>query len=132
VGSELITVYVAHQLGSGPDRNHNRRRAAAWVAWLAERYYCAPVCTWITLAWYWPESMRDLGLEIDRELVRACAAVVLVGPRVSPGMQAEASWSNTVVDLTCPHYVLPRQLFSCELISCDEKMATIGCHRRTP
>jgi hypothetical protein len=92
-------VYIAHPLGSGADREKNRERAARWVAWAALQGV-APVADWIILSGQWDESMRDLGLAIDVELVKRCDEVWLVGGRISPGMKIEAASAKRVIDLT--------------------------------
>lgn len=89
MSARMRVVYIAHPLGSGPDREENRRMAAQWVTWAA-RKGVAPIATWVTLAGEWDESMRDEGLAIDCALVRRCDELWLCGPRVSPGMQLEA------------------------------------------
>jgi hypothetical protein len=81
-------VYIAHRLGCGPDREHNREAAARWVAWAALQGV-APVATWITLAAEWTEDRRELGLSIDLELIRRCDEIWLCGPVVSAGMRLE-------------------------------------------
>lgn len=101
-----VPVYVAHPLNAptAAERDANRARASRWVAWLAERYLVAPVADWILLAGQWPETAdwRAVGLAIDRVLVELCGTIVLCGPRVSPGMQFEAGWAKTIIDLTGP------------------------------
>lgn len=85
----MKVIYIAAPLGGGADREDNRARASRWVAW-AGRSGVAPVADWIILSGQWPESMRELGLEIDRALVAHCDEVWLVGGRVSAGMREEA------------------------------------------
>lgn len=96
-------IYVAHPLGSGPDREQNRQNAARWCAWVAESS-AAPVADWIVLSGVWTEDKRALGLEVDFALIERCHAVVLVGGRVSPGMQLEADHGEEhdvpAIDLT--------------------------------
>jgi len=87
----MKVVYIAHPLGQGPDRERNRRMAAAWVGVLARVFSIAPVADWIVLSGEWTEEMRERGLAIDMTLVKRCDEVWLVGPRVSAGMQAEAN-----------------------------------------
>jgi hypothetical protein len=127
----LVPLYVAHPLsGSVMEQNLNRLNAAAWVAWLAQRYYCAPVCTWITLASVWDESKRDMGLAIDRVLVELVGTVVACGGHMSPGMRAECAWSTRVVDVTRHHCLLPGLLDKVELWWLDSEMALAGILRR--
>lgn len=99
-----VPAYIAHPLNAPTpeERYENIARAERWVCWLAERYLIAPVASWTTLGKFWPETpeCRAEGLTIDRVLVELCGTIVLVGPRVSPGMQFEAGWARTVIDLT--------------------------------
>jgi len=127
---ELVPVYVAHPLGEGQARDANRARASFWVAWLSERYFVAPVCTWITLAELWDESRRDMGLEIDRALVELVGTVVLCGDHVSPGMRLEAQWGERVIDLTEYHHELPTAIHSRSAASIDKLMSDAGIRRR--
>jgi hypothetical protein len=87
-------VYVAHPLGDGEDRPRNIVRASKWVAWAAEQGV-APTCTWIVLATQWDESRRDEELAIDLALIERCDEVWLCGPRVSKGMNIEATHAKT-------------------------------------
>ena len=96
--AELTPAYIAHCLAG--DVRGNLRRATAWVGWLSERYYIEPVCPWIVLASVWPETMRDLGLEIDRAAVKRCGLVIACGPRISPGMSIEIQSAKDFVDIT--------------------------------
>lgn len=97
--------YIAHPLGSGPDREANRRRAALWVAWAALEG-ANPVATWITLSGVWEESpaLREKGLKLDCALVECCTEIWLCGGRISPGMAIEAEHAKKrgveVVDFT--------------------------------
>jgi hypothetical protein len=86
--SKRWVVYVAHPLGSGPDREANRKAAAGYCAKIAELGY-APVADWIILSGEWDESKRELGLACDFALIERCHALWMVGPRVSPGMALE-------------------------------------------
>lgn len=101
----MKSVYIAHPLGAGPDREFNRARAARWVAW-AGLQGVAPSATWIVLAGQWDESEenRTRGLAIDVTLVKRCDEVWLVGGRVSAGMKIEANAAIeagiAVVDMT--------------------------------
>lgn len=106
-------VYVAHPLGSGPDREQNRRNAAEWCAFFAEHYNIAPVADWIVLSGIWDEqpNYRWRGIEIDKALVARCDEVWLCGGRISPGMQIEkdtaARLGVTVRDWTGCGYRVP-------------------------
>lgn len=86
----MLRIYVAHALGAGHDREANRTAASKWCAAIADLGY-APIADWIILSGEWDESKREKGLAIDLELIGACHEVWLVGPRVSPGMRAEAA-----------------------------------------
>lgn len=102
----MKVVYIAHPLGGGPDREENRARASRWCAWAARSRGVSPVAGWITLSGQWDESAenRALGIACDVALVPRCDELWLVGGRVSPGMEAEASAARAagvpVVDLT--------------------------------
>jgi hypothetical protein len=85
----MKVVYIAHPLGAGEDREANRARASRWVAWSATQGV-APVADWIILSGQWDESLRGLGLEIDKALITRCDELWLVGGRVSPGMRVES------------------------------------------
>ena len=82
-------VYIAHPLGSGPERETNRQNASKWVAWAAKTFGVAPIADWIILSGEWSEDLRELGLFIDKTLIERCDAVWLCGGRVSPGMAIE-------------------------------------------
>lgn len=95
--------YMAHPLGSGPDRDANIANAKLWFAWLNdhlreievfEGHDVAVVAPWITLAEVWTEDKRERGLEIDRIVIRRCHGIVLCGGRISPGMAIEAEWAR--------------------------------------
>ena len=98
-------VYIAHQLGGGPDREENRAKASKWAAWCASKGN-APIADWIILSGEWAESpeLRAKGLAIDCELVALCDEVWLCGPRVSAGMAIErehaVGLNIPVLDLT--------------------------------
>lgn len=101
----MKVVYVAHALGSGPDREQNRANAAKWGAWVATQGH-APVADWIWLSGEFAETpaARARGLACDLALVARCDEVWLVGGRVTPGMREEAAEAErhgvTVVDMT--------------------------------
>jgi hypothetical protein len=110
----MRVVYIAHPLGDGPMRERNRRNASRWVAWIAQHFDVAPVADWIILSEYWDESMRLRGLAIDGALVRRCYIIILVGGRISNGMQYEIDVAREdgihVVDLTGLGWRAPRLL----------------------
>lgn len=85
-------MYIAHPLGDGPDRAENIARAARWFAWAAMHPGVIPVAPWIILASVWDETpeLRARGMLIDKQLIARCDEVWLCGPRISPGMRAEA------------------------------------------
>lgn len=127
--TSLIPCYIAHRLGAGADRETNRLKAQRWVAWLAGRYLIEPVAPWIILAAEWPESMRELGLEIDRAAIERCELVIACGEQVglSAGMQLEAGWAKRVADITGYGWgldgparlrVIDRKLIDLALIGC--------------
>jgi hypothetical protein len=91
----MKAVYVAHCLGSGPDREDNRKSAARWCAWLATHFDIAPVADWIILSGEWAETpeLREKGLSIDVAIIERVDEVWMVGPRLSPGMMIEARYA---------------------------------------
>lgn len=102
----MKVVYIAHPLGSGPNREENRSSAAKWVAWAASKGV-APVADWIILSGQWEESphLRAIGLAIDVALVKRCDEIWLCGKRISDGMRIELEAAKaeglTVRDFTC-------------------------------
>lgn len=111
----MKVVYIAHPLGAGPDREQNLANAARWVAWAALQGV-APIADWIILASQFEETPenRELGLEIDVELVERADEIWLVGGRVSEGMAIERARASRVgvrvVDLTHIGYEPPALL----------------------
>lgn len=100
----LPVVYLAHPL-SAPTRagiEANRASAAKWAAWVANTFRVAVVADWIWMTGELEETPenRAFGLACDRELVRRCDAMVMVGPRVSEGMRLESEHARAVVDWT--------------------------------
>ncbi len=93
----MRTVYIAHPLGKGPDREANRASAAKWVAWAAEQGVC-PMATWITLSGEWDESdeHRRRGLEMDYAQINRCDEMWLCGSHISPGMGLEAEHAKRI------------------------------------
>jgi hypothetical protein len=85
----MKTVYIAHPLGSGTDRDTNRAKAAVYVARAAELGW-APIATWIVLSGLWSEERRELGMAVDLANIEVCDEVWLCGHRVSESMQIEA------------------------------------------
>jgi hypothetical protein len=89
----MRSIYVAHPLGAGTDREQNRANAARWCGWIAKTFRVATVADWIVLSGVWDESPenRALGLEIDKALIERCDELWMVGGRVSEGMAIEAA-----------------------------------------
>ena len=102
----MKVVYVAHQLGSGADRDANRASASEWAGWIARTFNVAVSCDWIVLSGQWPETPenRALGIAADLEMVSRADEVWCVGPRMSPGMREEAMYASragkTIRDFT--------------------------------
>lgn len=104
--------YIAHQLSAPTDEamQLNRANGARWCAWLAKHCEIVPLAPWIYLSMAWTEAEgRELGLELDKETILRCDCVILVGPRVSSGMEIEVAYAKRigvkVIDLTgygCP------------------------------
>lgn len=99
-------VYVAHPYGGDPE---NLARARRWLAWLLghpDFAGCGFVADWILTCELLVETVdnRSRGLEVDLELVRRCDVLVLVGGRVSPGMEQELLIARAhrkgIIDLT--------------------------------
>lgn len=104
-----LLCYVAHPLGAGQDREHNRRAAAQILCALQESHpEKVFVASWITLASVWPESThyRDIGIAADLALIDHCQELWLTGPRISPGMRAELEHAEklglVIVDRLAP------------------------------
>lgn len=96
MAKKIRVAYVAHQYGG---RRENLEAAKEWVAWLAARYYIAPIADWILFAEQFPYGEGE-GLRVDLELVKLAGVVILCGPRISGGMSVERDWSRVVVDIT--------------------------------
>lgn len=107
----MITVYIAHPLGSGDDRQRNRENASRWCCGLASMFDICPMAQWIVLSGLWSEQYRDLGLRIDFAQIERCDELWLVGGRISPGMGLEMEHAKkcgvTVRDLTEVGYEFP-------------------------
>jgi hypothetical protein len=88
------------------------------------------LCTWITLAEVWPETKRDLGLEIDHALIELAPCVFACGGRLSEGMRIECGWARDVVDVTHFHAARPDSLVASEIEWIDEKLSRRGIRRR--
>jgi hypothetical protein len=101
----MRVIYLAHPLGSGPDRETNRAAAAKWLAHFVGNGV-AVIADWIILSGEWAElpEKRALGMAANMALVARCDEVWMVGGRVSPGMKAEAEEARrlgkAVLDLT--------------------------------
>lgn len=108
-------IYLAHPLGSGPDREKNRLNAAKWAAYIAEYFDVAPSCSWVVLSSVWPETeqYRDLGIALDKQMVAQCEEIWLVGGRISVGMQIEADTARElgipIKDMTYLGYKIPTE-----------------------
>jgi hypothetical protein len=104
--------YIAHQLSAATDdaMQLNRANGARWCAWLAKHCDVVPLAPWIYLSMAWTEAEgRELGLELDKDTILRCDTIILVGPRVSSGMEIEVAFAKRigvkVIDLTgygCP------------------------------
>lgn len=104
-------VYMAHPLGDGEQRAVNVLNASQWFGFLCSNFKVAVTADWILIASIWKEDRRELGLEIDKAIVRKCDEIWLVGGRISPGMAIERdvaiSCGITVRDLTGFGYTVP-------------------------
>jgi hypothetical protein len=89
----MRNVYMSHPV-SAPTREgvlQNLENAKDWVVRLVKDLGVAVTADWITLASRWDETVREFALSIDRAQVERCDAVVMVGGRISEGMQIEAN-----------------------------------------
>jgi hypothetical protein len=118
----LRAIYIAHPLGQGADREHNRLNAMLWCASLAEGFGIAPIADWIVLSGVWDESRRDLGMAIDMALIRRCDELWLCGGRISPGMAIEKAHAEElgkkVRDLTWYGHAPPPP--TCAMLQSDQ------------
>jgi hypothetical protein len=84
--------YIAAPVGSGADRAENIARLRRWWPWLVNEYPgYALLCPWLPYVETLDEAEhRERGIGDDlRILVKAATRIVLIGGRVSPGMQLE-------------------------------------------
>lgn len=86
-------VYIAYRLTS-PDRAANIEAAGRLLCELADRLPIVPYASWLTLARYWDESMRNKGLTIDRAQISRCDELWHTGPELSGGMLAEGGFAT--------------------------------------
>ncbi len=100
-------IYVAHPLsGTYAEMERNRLFGAHWCAWLCRHFRVATVADWVVMSTVLEETPanRAMGIECDLALIERCDAIVLVGTRISAGMQIEADHARKlgkpVVDLT--------------------------------
>jgi len=86
-------IYVAHPYTDNPEEN--RRNAAKWCAQLfMQGFY--PIADWIILTGELEETPenRRAGLEYDKALISRSDAVVVVGGKISSGMQIEMEYAR--------------------------------------
>lgn len=103
----MKVIYVAHPVGCGEDRDANLERARRWLAWLLVAFPdWALNISWLPYCEVMDESPpnRDRGMRDNFAQIRQCDAIVLVGGRVSDGMQRELRAARSrymdVIDLT--------------------------------
>lgn len=97
--------YMAHPIGSDQQRPDNIRRAHRWFRYLVEAFPEYAICVpWLPYVENLDESWRKRGLRDDLLVLDRCDLVILVGGRISAGMQEEAlrakELGKRVVDLT--------------------------------
>lgn len=84
-------IYLAHPISG--DAPRNIAEAKRWIRWLYDNVPgIAIVATWITECEVLDEANpehRRLGLQRDVAVIGRCDAILLVGPKLSAGMQAE-------------------------------------------
>ena len=96
-------LYMAHPLGG--DVEGNLKRAMRWLQWLRRSFpettFIAP---WIAAVLSGGDEtdpkQREAGLIDDCAVVALLDGIVLVGGRVSPGMERESACHAVVFDLT--------------------------------
>jgi hypothetical protein len=88
-----LSVYVAHPLGAGPDRDANLHNGAPWCAWLAEHFDIAPQAPWVVLASVWDESPenRKRGIECDLATLDVCAEPALLAEPPTEAFRVRAT-----------------------------------------
>lgn len=87
----MKVIYLAHPVSG--DVPGNLAEARRWIRWLYDHVPgIAIVATWITECEVFDEGNpehRKLGLRHDLAVLERCNAILLVGPKLSTGMQAE-------------------------------------------
>ena len=100
-------VYIAHPYEG---KEENLVNAEKWVGYLISRFNIAPICAWIT---YCRTNIdREIGLTMDKQVIRRCDELWMVGGRISTGMKIEKEFAELmgipVTDLTHLGYEAPR------------------------
>ncbi len=116
---DRAVLYMAHPLGG--DVPSNLARAMRWLRWLRKSFpettFVAP---WIAAVVAGEDdadpAQREAGLVDACAVVALLDGVVLVGGRISTGMQREVSWTIVAYDLTelgdePPNPVVEREVF---------------------
>lgn len=89
----MKVAYVAHPVSG--DVALNIARAKRWIRWLVDyRRDIAYIAPWITDVEILDDNdprEREMGLQRDAEIIRRCDLFVMVGGRVSSGMDRERS-----------------------------------------
>lgn len=99
--------YMAHPLGA-PDHaglEANLNRACRWLAWLRKTYPSVTfIAPWIAAVISGEDdsdpAQREAGLVDADAIVERCDGIVLVGGRISSGMERELGHASACVDLT--------------------------------
>lgn len=100
-------IYMCHPVAG--DVPGNLARAKLWLRWLVENAPepTAVIASWITEVEIWDDSKptdREAGLARCRAVIERCDEVILVGGRVSSGMNMERTHARDhgihVVDVT--------------------------------
>lgn len=86
--------------------DRNIARALRWLAWLRGTFprvtFIAPwIATIQSVHGDDSPELREAGLVDDCAVVELCHGIVLVGGRISSGMQRESKSARTVINLTC-------------------------------
>lgn len=101
--STRCVLYMAHPLGG--DVDGNLKRAMRWLHWLRRSFpettFIAPwIAAVLAGASEDDPAQREAGLVDDCAVVALLDGIVLVGGRVSTGMEREAACHAVVFDLT--------------------------------
>lgn len=105
--NKILVMYLAHPIGTGPDRDMNIRSAKMWLRALIDILPdCAISIPWLPYVEVLAEDThRDRGIRDDKIMIaRGHDGGIMTGGRMSPGMLIERDHFSVlrrpVVDLT--------------------------------